>query len=85
MLQKLSNPAKNPGVASEKQVAILDGGTYYLDNGQTTTDFDAYVIGKMQKAWDGFGEAYRSAPEPKAINVDENGNFLGNIDYPPYN
>ena len=85
MLRKLGNPAKNPGVASEKQVAILDGGTYYLDNGQTTTDFHAYVIRKMQKAWEKFEEAYRSAPEPKAINEDENGVFRGNIDYPPYN
>ena len=85
MLRKLSNPAKNPGVAAEKQVVILDGGTYYPLGGNPTTDFGAYVIRKMQNAWDEFRDAYGSAPEPKAINVDENGNFLGNIDYPPYN
>jgi hypothetical protein len=85
MLRKLGNPAKNPGVAAEKQVVILDGGTYYPLGGNPTTDFGAYVIRKMQNAWDEFRDAYGSAPEPKAINVDENGNFLGNIDYPPYN
>ena len=83
--RKFGNPAKNPGVAAEKQVAILDGGTYYPLGGNPTTNFGKYVIRKMQSAWNGFMDAYGTAPEPKEINVDENGNFLGNIDYPPYN
>lgn len=56
-----------------------------IQSGGTQNGFHNSVTQKLSSQLQDIFEEYENLGEPYPINCDENGNFLGNIDYPPYN